>query len=82
MLLDASGHCDEQAVIAGRRRRGQGDDVQKRAARAELKVSLVSSARQALEKKGEEVSARHQRDDVAVDGRVTTSSTVEGRSAS
>ena len=38
MLLEASGHCGEQAAIARRRRRGQGDDVQKRAARAELKV--------------------------------------------
>ena len=49
-------HCEEQAAIARRRRRGQGDDVQKRAARDELKVALgeLSSARQALE--GEEVA--------------------------
>ena len=56
MLLEASAHCDEQAAIARRRRRGQGDDVQKRATRAELKVAVgeLSSARQAME--GEEVA--------------------------
>ena len=56
MLLEASAHCDEQTAIARRRRRGQGDDVQKKVARAELKVALgeLSSARQALE--GEEVA--------------------------
>ena len=55
MLLEASGRFDEEAAIARRRRRHQGDDVQKRA-RAELKVALgeVSSARQALE--GEEIA--------------------------
>ena len=49
-LLEASGRCDEEAAIARRRRRHQGDDVQKTAARAELKVALgeLSSARQAL----------------------------------
>ena len=52
MLLEASGRCDEEAAIARRRRRHRGDDVQKRAARAELKVALgeLSSARQALER--------------------------------
>ena len=56
VLLEASAHCDELAAIARRRRRGRGDDMQKRAARAELKVALgeLSSARQALE--GEEVA--------------------------
>ena len=54
MLLEASGRCAEETAIARRRRRHLGDDVQKRAARAELKVALgeLSSARQALE--GEE----------------------------
>ena len=56
-LLDASSQCDEQAAVARRRRRRQGDDVQKRAVRAEMKVALgeLSSARQALE--GEEVAS-------------------------
>ena len=51
MLLEASGRCDEEVAIARRRRRHRGDDVQKRAARAELKVALgeLSSAKQALE---------------------------------
>ena len=51
MLLEASGRCDEEAAIAQRRRQHRGDDVQKRAARAELKVAFgeLSSARQALE---------------------------------
>ena len=55
-LLDASSQCDEQAAVARRRWRRQGDDVQKRAVRAEMKVALgeLSSARQAL--KGEEVA--------------------------
>ena len=50
-LLDASGQWDEQAAVARRRRKRQGDDVQKRAVRAEMKVALgeLSSARQALE---------------------------------
>ena len=51
MLLEASGRCYEEAAIARRRRRHQGDDVQKRAGRADLKVALgeLSSSRQALE---------------------------------
>ena len=51
MLLEARGRCDEEVAIARRRRRHQGDDVQKRAARAELQVALgeLSSARQVLE---------------------------------
>ena len=71
MLFEASAHCDEQAAIARRK-------VQKRAARAKLKVALgeLFSARQG------EGGPRHQRDVAAVDGRVKTSSTVEGRSAS
>ena len=42
---------DEEAAIARRRRHHRGDDVQKRADRAELKVAFgeLSSARQALE---------------------------------
>ena len=53
--LEASGRCDEEAVITRRRRRHQGDDVQKRA-EAELKVALgeLSSARQVVE--GEEIA--------------------------
>ena len=54
MLLEASGRCDEEAAIARRKRRHQGDDVQKRAAQAELKAALGESARQALE--GEEIA--------------------------
>ena len=58
MLLDASAQCDEQAAVARRRRQNQGDDVQTRACRAEVKVALgeLSSARQVLE--GEEVAPR------------------------
>ena len=46
-----SARCDEQAAVAQRRRRQQGDDLQKRAGRVELWVALgeLSSARQALE---------------------------------
>ena len=57
MLLESSARCDEQAVVARRRRRHQGDDLQKRAVRVELKVALgeLSSARQVLE--GEAVAS-------------------------
>ena len=58
ILLESSARRDEQAAVPRRRRRQQGDDLQKRAVRAELKVALgeLSSARQALE--GEEVGPR------------------------
>ena len=51
-LIQASGACDEQAAVGRRRRRRRpGDDLERRAARAEMLVHLgeLSSARQALE---------------------------------
>ena len=51
-LLEASARCDEQAAVSRRRsRRRDGDDGERRAARAEMLVGLgeLSSARQALE---------------------------------
>ena len=50
-LLEMSEQCDEDAARARRRRRSQGDDLERRVSRAQALVHLgeLSSARQALE---------------------------------
>ena len=51
-LIEASRRCDEEAAVSRRRRRRRGyDELERRAARAEMLVGLgeLSSARQALE---------------------------------
>ena len=51
-MIEASRRCDEEAAVSRRRRRRRGfDELERRAARAEMLVGLgeLSSARQALE---------------------------------
>ena len=50
-LMAASAVCDQQAGVGRRRRRRRGDDLERRASRAEMLVTMgeLSSARQALE---------------------------------